>query len=278
MVNPSTFAVTAGDGEIAADPRPAAGRPHARRPPRHRRRRARHLLARRPAATIGAPPPARWSTRPRERHRVSYRACLVEPAAPRPAHRAGHARLGPRYHAAAPVARLRGAPLGGRVALAWRNPSDRDFGSRPWCASSARSRPRPPTARSSTAATARRARLPVLARPVHYAVFASTRTTTRPRRAGIAAELRPAVAHAARPLEHDRAQAEVHLEPVAAADHYNVQVYLANRCCNARATCSQQLPEDRLADGRPERLERGTYVWYVFAHVKPGNAISPTGR
>ena len=110
--------------------------------------------------------------------------------------------------------------------------------------------------------------------PVHYAVFAVDENENAAR--AVRASLPSFDPPLRTPLDRSSMTArkpKFTWKPVAAADHYNVQVYLANRCCRPRDVQVNSYPKTASLTA-PKRLERGTYVWYVFAHVKPGNAVT----
>jgi hypothetical protein len=272
--NPGAFTATAGDGEVLLTfDAPPAGLA---------------LVVRRAAGTV---PPAGCSTGTAvaiatpasgsavdgplsNGSAVSYRACLVDAGVSSSGSTASATPVSG-VDAVAPrtVSRLVVRPLGGRVALAWRNPADRDYAATVVVRKFG-SAPKSPTDGKVVYSGDRVALLdyPFSVSPVHYALFAVDED------GNAAAAVRAALPRFDPPLRtpFDRATAPARPRftwKATAVDQYNVQVYRANRCCNPRDAVLNSYPKTASLKA-PKRLARGTYVWYVFAHVKPGNAVA----
>ena len=174
-----------------------------------------------------------------------------------------------------PVRRLAVRALGGRVVLGWRNPADRDFGIGPGSAQvrlpadvaerrQGRLPRRPPVA----------ARLSVLAPQRQLRRVRARRGRQRGRRrARLAAALRSAAADAVRPLRDPQSRPRFTWKKKAGADGYSVRCAHAKRCCNPRGDVRERLPKT-VSLRAPRALRRGTYVWYVAAHLSAGQALS----
>jgi hypothetical protein len=165
--------------------------------------------------------------------------------------------------------------LGGRVALGWRNPSDRDYAAT-IVVRKFGSEPTSPTDGKVVYTGDRPSLLdyPFSLVPVHYAVFAVDEDDNASK--VVRASLPSFDPPLRTPLDRSSMTArkpKFTWKPVAAADHYNVQVYLANRCCTPRDVQANSYPKTASMIA-PKRLDRGVYVWYVFAHVQPGNAVT----
>jgi hypothetical protein len=178
-----------------------------------------------------------------------------------------------------PVSRFVVRALGGRVALAWRNPSDRDFGT----AVVVRKLGSAPTSPTDGKVVYRGERsslldYPFSLRTVNYAVFAMDEDDNA------ADAVRASLPRFDPPLRTPLDRSKIRQtrprftwKRVAGADGYNVHVWAARACCDPRRMFINQFP--KTTSLRPPRaLARGTYVWYVLAHVKPGAAASSYAR